>query len=79
MTNTVTHFSLGIIIQRLRISEVKQQENSLLQAAQCHHNLSVYAGIEFKELGIIVTIPLRPITIKKRKKNLEVTFINPKE
>ena len=79
MTNTITHFSLGIIIQRLRISEVKQQENSLLQAAWCHHNLSVCAGIEFKELGIVVTIPLRPITIKKRNKNLGVTFINPKE
>lgn len=66
--NTITHFSLGIIIQRLRISRVKQQENSLLQAAECHHNLTVYAGVEFKELGIVVTIPLRSITNQKERK-----------
>lgn len=78
MTNTITHFSLGIIIQRLRISEVKEQENSLLQAAECHHNLAVYAGIEFKELGIVVTIPLRPITNQKEKEKFRSHIYKPK-
>lgn len=66
MTNTITHFS-GIIIQRLRISSEAAGKYNFTGQQSVIINLAVYAGIEFKELGIVVTIPLRPITNQRRK------------